>query len=155
MENPACAAFEEYGELPETVPFDFTKDDVTWVSSNISGAAGVQVAEEIELRNWIICFRFASEELRVIVSRLADWMDNFPLPWATYHTLIACCLVALNKSQGICSLEIGGTLHQDLAKLVMRAAGDQAKTACGKLHLCAGLKANIEGATHAVGASED
>ena len=46
---------------------------------------------------------------------------------------------------------IGETLRRALAKLVMRAAGDQAKTACGNLQLCAGLKAGIEGATHAVG----
>ena len=46
---------------------------------------------------------------------------------------------------------IGETLRRALAKLVMRAAGEQAKTACGNLQLCAGLKASIEGATHAVG----
>ena len=46
---------------------------------------------------------------------------------------------------------IGETLRRALAKLVMRAAGDQAKTACGNLQLWAGLKAGIEGATHAVG----
>ena len=33
----------------------------------------------------------------------------------------------------------------------MRAVGDQAKTACGNLQLCAGLEVSIEGATHAVG----
>ena len=42
------------------------------------------------------------------------------------------------------------TLLRDLAKLVMRAAGDQAKTACENLQLCTGLEATIEGATHAV-----
>ena len=46
---------------------------------------------------------------------------------------------------------IGETLRQDLTKLVMRAAGEQAKTACGNLQLCAGLEAGIEGATRAVG----
>ena len=46
---------------------------------------------------------------------------------------------------------IGETLRRDLAKLVMRAAGDQEKTACDNLQLCAGLEAGIEGATHAVG----
>ena len=33
----------------------------------------------------------------------------------------------------------------------MRAAGEQAKTACRNLQLCAGLEAGIEGATHAIG----
>ena len=34
---------------------------------------------------------------------------------------------------------------------MMRAAGEQAKTACGNLQLCAGLETGIEGATYAVG----
>ena len=46
---------------------------------------------------------------------------------------------------------IGEMLRRALAKLVMRAAGYQAKTACGNLQLWAGLKSGIEGATHAVG----
>ena len=33
----------------------------------------------------------------------------------------------------------------------MRAAGDQAKMVCNNLQLCVGLKAGIEGVTHAVG----
>ena len=45
---------------------------------------------------------------------------------------------------------IGETLRRALAKLVMKAAGDQAKTAGGNLQLCAGLEAGIEGATHAI-----
>ena len=40
VENPACAAFEEYGDVPETVPLNFTEDDVTWLASKLSGAAG-------------------------------------------------------------------------------------------------------------------
>ena len=46
---------------------------------------------------------------------------------------------------------IGETLRRALAKLVMTEAGDQAKTACSNLQLCAGLQAGIEGETHVVG----
>ena len=56
-----CTAFEEYGEVPETVPLDFMKDDVTWVPSNISGAAGALGAEAVELRNWLLRFGCALE----------------------------------------------------------------------------------------------
>ena len=45
---------------------------------------------------------------------------------------------------------IGETLRRALAKLVMRADRDQAKTACGNLQLCAGLEAGIEGSTNSV-----
>ena len=62
-----------------------------------------------------------------------------------------CSLVALDKRLGVRPVGIVETLCQDLAKIFMRAAGDQAKTACGNLQLCTGLEASIEGATHVVG----
>ena len=37
-----------------------------------------------------------------------------------------------------------------LAKLVMRVAGEQAKTSCGDLQLCAGPNFSIKGETHIV-----
>ena len=54
------------------VPLDFTEDDITWVASKFSGAAGALGAEAIELRNWLLHFRCTSEELRIVVARLAD-----------------------------------------------------------------------------------
>ena len=80
VENPMCSAFEEYEEVPEMVPLDLTEDDVTWVSSKLSGAAGALGAEAIELLNCLLSFGCASEELRVVVASLADWMDNSPPP---------------------------------------------------------------------------
>ena len=75
-----CADFKEYEEVPETVPLDFTENDITWVASKLSGAAGALGAEAIKLRNWLFCFGCASEELRVFVVRLADWMANSSPP---------------------------------------------------------------------------
>ena len=59
---------------------------------------------------------------------------------------MSCSLVALDKSPGVLPVGIGWTLLRDLAKLVMRAAGDQEKQAFVNLHMCAGLKDVIEGA---------
>ena len=64
---------------------------------------------------------------------------------------MACRLVAIDKRPEVHPVGIGETLRRALDKLMMRAAGDQAKTTCGNLQLCAGLKAGIEGVTHAVG----
>ena len=64
---------------------------------------------------------------------------------------MACFQVALDKRPGVRPVGIRETLRRDLAKIVMAAAGDQSKTACGNLQLCAGLEASIEGAKHAVG----
>ena len=95
-------------------------------------------AEAIELRNWLLRFGCASEELRVVVATLADWMANSSPPWSAYRALMACCLVALDKRPGVRPVGIGETLRRALDKLVMKADGDQAKTACGNLQLCAG-----------------
>ena len=146
-----CAAFEKYGEVPETVPIDFTEDDVMCVASDISGAADAQGEEAIELENWLLHFRCVSEALRVVVTSLDEWMANSAPRWAAYRALMVGCLVALDKRPGVRSVGIGGTLSRALAKIVMRAAGDQAKTACGNLKLCTGLKDCIEVTTHAVG----
>ena len=56
VKNPACAAFEEYEEVPKTVPLDFTENDVTRVASKLSSAAGTMGVEAMELCNWLLCF---------------------------------------------------------------------------------------------------
>ena len=132
-ENPTCAAFEEYEDVPKTVPLDFTEDDVTWVASKLSGAADALGVEAMELRNWLLRFGCASDEIRVVFASLADWMDNSSPPWASHRALMACRLVVLDKRPGVRPLDTVETLHRALAKLVMRASGDQAKKACGGL----------------------
>ena len=62
-------------------------------------------------------------------------MDNLYPPWDHYHALMACRLVALDKYPGLRPIGIGETLHQSIIKIVMREAGDQAKTVCGSLQL--------------------
>ena len=70
-------------------------------------------------------------------------MDNSSPPLAAYRALMACRLVALDKSPGVCLVGILETLCRALAKLVMRTAGEQAKRECGNLQLCAGLEDGI------------
>ena len=60
-------------------------------------------------------------------------MANSPPPWDAHRALMACRLVALDKRPGVRLVGIGETLRLALAKLVMSAVGDQAKTVCGNL----------------------
>ena len=89
VENPTCATFEEYEEVPETVSLDLSENNVTWVASKISGAAGALGDEVIELRYWLLCFGCALEEFRVCVTNMADWVANFLPPWDVYRDLMA------------------------------------------------------------------
>ena len=133
------------------VSLKFTEDEIMWVASNLCGAAVTLGAEAIDLINCLLCFGCALEELRFFVSSLADLMSNSSSPRSAYQALMACCIVVLEERPGVRPMGIGETLFWYLARIVMRAAGDQEKTACGNLQLFAGLKAGIEGATHAVG----
>ena len=36
VQNPTCAAFEEYEEVTETVSLDFTEDDITCCVQDMS-----------------------------------------------------------------------------------------------------------------------
>ena len=87
--------------MPEKVPLDFTEDDMTWVASKVSGAVGTLGVEAIGLRNWLLCFGCSSEENRVIVTRLADWVANSLPFWSAYHALMICFQVALDKNPGV------------------------------------------------------
>ena len=122
-------AFEEYEEVPETVPLDFSEDDVTWVASDLSGSTGALGAEAIDLRNWLLRFLCVSEEFRVVIADLADCLANSyppppPLQWSAYSALMACHLVAQDKCPGVRPVGIGETLLRFIAKLLMRVAGD-------------------------------
>ena len=61
VENPTCAALEEYEDITKTLLLNFTEDDVMWVTSKLSGAAGALGAVAMELSNWLLQFGCASE----------------------------------------------------------------------------------------------
>ena len=56
--------------MPETVPLDFSEDDIMWVASNLSGTAGALGDEVIELRDWLLCLVYALKYFRVFVVNL-------------------------------------------------------------------------------------
>ena len=42
--------------MPETLPLDFSENDVMWFASKLSGADGALGAKVIKMRNWLIFF---------------------------------------------------------------------------------------------------
>ena len=54
-------------------------------------------------------------------------------------------MFALDKSLVVVPVVIGETIILALAKIVLRASGDQSKTFWGNLQLCYGIKDGIEG----------
>ena len=81
-----------------------------WLASKLSVAAGQLGAEAIKLRNWLLSCGWVSEELRVVVARLDDWVANSSSPLDAYCVLMEPNLVALDKSPGVRPVGIGKTL---------------------------------------------
>eukprot|EP00957_Ditylum_brightwellii_P045845 3478240-Ditylum_brightwellii.AAC.1 len=127
--DPNCTAFEEYDRVPEVVPLDFTQGSVAHVASHMCGSGGPLGQDAVTLSNWLLRFGVASEELREEIALLADWLSNGSPPWAAYRALIAGCLVALDKCPGTRPVGIGEILRCLIAKMVIRATGDEAKVA--------------------------
>jgi hypothetical protein len=63
---------------------------------------------------------------------------------------MACRLVALDKEPGVRPVSIGEIFRRLFAKAILLVVGREATSACDNLNLCAGLKAGIEGAVHAL-----
>eukprot|EP00957_Ditylum_brightwellii_P070415 5350109-Ditylum_brightwellii.AAC.1 len=79
-----------------------------------------------------------------------EWLANGLPPWAAICAIMGCRLVALDKCPGTRPVGIGEIFRRLFAKLVIQATGNDAKTTCSNLQLCAGTEAGIEGAVHAV-----
>ena len=73
----------------------------------------------MELKNWLLRFGCASEELRVVVAICLRQCPRNPPPGAAYRALMACRLVVLNKRPRVRPVGIGETFRRALAKLVM------------------------------------
>ena len=102
------------------------------------------------LKSWLLRFGQSSETLRHELAQWSNWLANSNPPWAAIRAMMACRLVALDKEPGTRPVGIGEVYRRLMAKCVLRVVGDRATRACGNLNLCAGLKAGIEGAVHAV-----
>ena len=53
VKNTTLGALEEYNDVPEMAPLDFTADGITLVASKLSGAVGALGSEATKLRNYI------------------------------------------------------------------------------------------------------
>ena len=144
--------FEPAGEQGwrQPIPVNISCEVVEAVASKLSGAAGPDGVDSVDLRHWLLRFGKESEALRLEMAQWTEWIANAHPPWAAYRAMMAGRLVALDKQPGVRPVGIGSIFRRLMAKCVIKAIGRQATTVCGSLNLCAGLPAGIEGAVHAV-----
>ena len=156
VSDPTNSAFEQYEKVPAAIPLRITADTVEKVASELSGAAGPGGVDGVTMKKWLLQFGSRSDRLRGIIARLANWLANDPSqldkypPWAAIRALMACRLIALDKTPGVHPIGIGEIIRRLISKCIISVVGHQATKRCGNLNLCVGLSAGMEGAIHAV-----
>ena len=72
-QTPTAASLDSYPDRPpELTPVDITNDTVTAVAGRLSGGSGPGGTDLVSLQHWILRFRAASEELRLIVGDFVE-----------------------------------------------------------------------------------
>ena len=140
----------EDDEWTTPIPVNVSSDIIESVATRLTGAAGPDGVDSVDLKHWLLRFGKESEALRQELAHWTDWLANHHPPWAAYRALMAGRLVALDKQPGVRPLGIGSIFRRLMAKSVIKVIGRQATHSCGSLNLCAGLPAGIEGAVHAM-----
>jgi hypothetical protein len=114
---------EPYGDVPKPVPIKITVNVVKDVASRFSEGAGPSGTCAADLQNWLLRFGAKSKSLRDSLEGLTEWLANEHPPWATYCALMACHLVALEKSLGVRPARIGEVYRHLMAKCLLKAVG--------------------------------
>ena len=137
--TPSAASLDAYpNNPPEIVPVDITDDVVVAVAGRLTGVAGTGGTDSVSLQHWLLRFRAASSELRLIVAEFGGWICNGRPPWAAYHAMISGRLIALDKYPGIRPVGIGETWRCLVEKCLLRVTGKESKAVCGTEQLARG-----------------
>ena len=84
---------------------------------------------------------------------MAAWtncLSNESPPWAAYRAITTARLVSLDKFPGVIPVGTREVCQCIITKLVIQDGRAQAKEACGRINLCSGIEAGIEGLINAV-----
>eukprot|EP00957_Ditylum_brightwellii_P159534 12144378-Ditylum_brightwellii.AAC.1 len=112
----------------------------------MQGSAGPGSVKTLSWQDWLLRFGAASLKLQEAVTKLTRWLASTRPAWAVYRTLVAGCLIAMDKCPGIHPVGVGKILLQMMGKCIIFVCREEATQACGIQLLCSGLKAGIEGA---------
>ena len=133
----------------------FEAIDIAVVQKAAKGTNGSGGPTQVDSDAWqhIICskaYKLQQDFLCDSIARLARRLCTEEVPFQYIESLTACRLIALDKNPGIRPIGIGEILRRIIGKCVMTVTKGDITESSGPLQTCAGHKAGIEAAIHAM-----
>ena len=132
------------------IPIYFTKDAIKFVAQKLSGDSEPGSTDSEALQGWLSKFGEDCTRLRTSVENSVDWLANGSPPWAVCRALMSGHLIALNKQTDVRLVGVGETWRCLFSNIVLKATEPEATMVFQVDQICAGLKAQIDGAVHRV-----
>ena len=148
--NPSCVRFKTYNETPIFIPVDITEDEVKSLTQKLWGSYGSGGTDSEALQGWILKFGEDRKRLNTIMETFVDWLSNGSPSWEAYHAFMSGCLIAFDKQPGVHSVGFRETWRRLFDDIFLKFAVTEATMECQDDHLCAELKARINGAVNGV-----
>ena len=147
---PPRSALIDCDNLPFMESVEVTGSIIQRVASVIQGSAGQGGCDANHWQDALLRYGAHSATLRESVASAARRLANSLVSWSEIRCLMASRLVALDKCPGVRPIGIGETLRRLIGKAVGMVTRYDVEEVCGIDQLCAGMRAGIEGAVHAI-----
>ena len=137
----------------ETHPVIFESIDAKAIRSavlNTTGSAGPSGLDAHDWRRLCTSFKGASTNLCNSLASTARRICTALVDPKSISPLLACRVIALDKTPGVRPIGIGDTTRRIIAKAVLSVVRTDVQNASGCLQLCGGQISGIEAAVHAV-----
>jgi hypothetical protein len=139
-------------ELPPLPSASITEETILEVAKGLDGSGGPSGLEGWQLRQALLNHGDASRRLRTALARLTQKLNNEIVSWEGHRALHAVLVIPLIRDDSPKPRPIGirDSWSRVMGKATARACRPDVEAACGTKNLCAGQRAGVEAAAHAV-----